>query len=250
MQRRIIYNSKYQYAEIVPFFDIHLGSNECDEELFLKSIAYIRNRNHCFTFLGGDLIECNVYGGLNNVHSQKFNVDDQVEKIVQHLYPIRNKILFSVCGNHEYRIEKQTGLNLSKLIADRLDIPYMDWECHFLLKFKDKFFRCFAHHGTGGSSTSGAKLNSAERLHFRSPFANLIISGHLHTPINSEKEIRFLDNRGSVKEFSQHCVLCGSYHKSDGYASKGAFTPVNTCGTKIRITPTGEKFLVEVGKIK
>ena len=121
MQPKILLDTKLDAIELLPLFDLHLGSYECDEGLIDSAINYIRHHNKCFTFLGGDIIECNVYGKTNNVHTQKMQLDEQVERIKEKLYPIRNKILFSVTGNHEHRVEKATGLNLSKIIADSLN---------------------------------------------------------------------------------------------------------------------------------
>lgn len=251
MQPKILLDTKLDAIELLPLFDLHLGSYECDESLIDNAINYIRHHNKCFTFLGGDIIECNVYGKTNNVHTQKMQLDEQVERIKEKLYPIRNKILFSVTGNHEHRVEKATGLNLSKIIADSLNVNFCDWESHFMIKFKNnKICKLYAHHGTGSSVTSGAKLNSAEKLHFRSPMANIIICGHLHFPINSEKEIRYLDNSGNIKNFTQHYVVCGSAHGSNGYASMKAYSPVPRCMTKITIVPHASDFNVYINKLK
>lgn len=248
---KILLESKYKSIELVPLNDLHLGSYECDEGLVDNTINYIRHHKNCYTFLGGDIIECNVYGKVNNVHTQKMQLDEQVERIKEKLYPIRNKILFSITGNHEHRVEKATGLNLSKIIADSLNVTFCDWESHFIVKFKgNKVCRLYAHHGTGASVTSGAKLNSAEKLHFRSPMANIIICGHLHFPINSEKEIRYLDNGGNLKTFTQHYVVCGSAHGSNGYASMKAYSPVPRSMTKITIVPHAQDFQVYINKIK
>lgn len=251
IEHKIVVESKYNNVEILPLVDLHLGSFECDEKLIDSSISYIKNHKNCYTFLGGDIIECNVYGKANNVHSQKLQLDEQVERIKEKLYPIRNKILFSITGNHEHRVEKSTGLNLSKIIADSLNVKFCDWESHFLIKFKgNKICRLYAHHGTGASVTSGAKLNSAEKLHFRSPMANIIICGHLHFPINSEKEIRYLDNNGKLKTFTQHYVVCGSTHGSNGYASMKAYPPVPCSMTKITIVPHASDFSIFINKLK
>lgn len=67
---KILLESKYKSIELVPLNDLHLGSYECDEGLVDNTINYIRHHKNCYTFLGGDIIECNVYGKANNVHTE------------------------------------------------------------------------------------------------------------------------------------------------------------------------------------
>lgn len=209
---------------LVPLYDIHFGSEETDEDYFDSAIRYIHKHSNCRTFLGGDILECAIYGSKGSVHSQKFQVQEQLEIVAEKLHPIRNKILFSLYGNHEYRVEKATGLNVSKILADMIDVEYAGFEKQFLFEG----FRCYAHHGTGAGGTSGSRVNSLERLHFRSPFANVIFAGHSHFPVNTEKEIRYLDSKGRIKSFIQYFISCGSTHGSDGYAAQKGLQPVPT----------------------
>ncbi len=229
---KIINDSK---VEILPIYDWHFGSKECNEKLVDKMISYIKDTENCYCFLGGDLIECAIYGKLNNVHTQKYQIQEQVEMIVEKLKPIRDKILFSICGNHEYRIEKTTGLDIAALMAFQLDIPYKKWESHFMLKLiskKDKANKrnlyIYAHHGNGGGASSGGKINSVEKFHFRAPFANAIFIGHVHFTSETRREIRYMSQRGVLKSMIQYFISCGTAHGSDGYAAMKGYPPSPT----------------------
>ena len=234
--------------ELVPLFDIHYGSHECQEKEFSKIIDYIRRKSTCYTFLGGDLIECVIYGKVGGVHAQKFQTTEQIENVVKILNPIKNKIWFAVNGNHENRVEKSTGINIMQLMAEMLEIPYLGWEANFLIKLKNANIRCYAHHGSGSGVTSGAKLNAIERLHFRSPFAHIIFCGHTHFPFMSEKEIRYIDNDGKLKKFSQYFVSSGSLHESDGYATMRAYGPVPIRLNKVKVRNINGNIIVESHK--
>jgi hypothetical protein len=249
---KLFYPMKFNVIELLPLFDIHYGSKECNEKLFRQSLEYIKSRNNCFTFIGGDVIESAIYGSVGSVHAQKHQIQEQVEHIVEMLKPIRNRILFAICGNHEYRIEKATGLNIIQLMCNMLNIPYAGWEAYFVIKFKNNSCcKLYSHHGSGNSNTSGAKVNSLERLHFRAPMSNVIIAGHTHFATNMEKQIRYVDNGGNMHMFDQYYVSCGSTHTSDGYASMKGFAPMDTSMTKIKISShKKDKFDVDVLKFK
>lgn len=236
--------------EILPLFDWHLGSHECDEALVDRIIKHIQENENCYTFIGGDLGEFCVYDGkMNSVHHQKHQVTEQVEMIIKKLEPIKEKILFSVCGNHEARIEKSTGLDVAALIALSLNVPYFKWETHFILKLisakskkERKNIYIYAHHGCGGGASSGGKINAIERLHFRAPFAHIIFAGHTHIASETRELIPYLSQAGNMKNFVQYFISCGTSHKSDGYAAMKAYRPipVGAVKTSIRLTPDNE----------
>lgn len=222
-------------VQILPLFDWHLGSHECDEKMVDRIIEYIRKTPNCYTFIGGDLIECSIYGKMNSVHTQKYQVTEQVELLVEKLKPIKDKILFSICGNHEHRVEKATGLDVAALIAMHLEVPYFGWECHYLLQLtsmKNKKSRrnvyIYAHHGSGGGATSGSKINNVEKFHFRAPYANMIFVGHVHFTSETRKLIRYLSLDGEMKDMVQYFISCGTAHGSDGYAAMKGYSPIPT----------------------
>lgn len=246
MLKNNILRSKKNRIELIPLIDWHFGSKECNEKLIFKTIKYIQDKQDCFAYIGGDLLECATYGSLGLVHQQKHQINNQIESISNLLEPIKDKILFTINANHEFRIEKSTGINLLKLVSDKLDVPFMGWEYNWLVKFKNNSIcRVYCHHGSGGGMSSGAKINSCERFHFRSPLAHLIITGHHHFPANTEKLIRYLDNDGSTKEYSQFYVSCGSSHSSDGYAAQKGFIPIQTVTKGMIIQNLNQEIVVD-----
>lgn len=240
---KVINSNKVQ---LLPLYDWHLGSEECDEKLVDSIIDYIKKTPNCYTFMGGDLIECAIYGKLNNSHTQKYQVQEQVELLCEKLEPIKDKILFAICGNHEHRVEKATGLDVAALIALNLGVPYYKWETQFMLKLnsnKNKNDKrnviIYAHHGSGGGSTSGAKINAVERLHFRAPFANIVYSGHVHFTSETRKQLNFMSAQGHIKSMIQYFISCGTAHSSDGYAAMKGYgaIPTGLMLSKIELTP-------------
>lgn len=234
--------------QLLPLYDWHLGSEECNEKLVDNIIDYIKKTPNCYTFMGGDLIECAIYGKLNNSHTQKYQVQEQVEILCEKLEPIKDKILFAICGNHEHRVEKATGLDVAALIALNLSVPYFKWETQFMLKMntpkhkENKNVIIYAHHGSGGGATSGAKINAVERLHFRAPFANIIYSGHVHFTSETRKQLNYLSQAGAPKSMIQYFISCGTAHESDGYAAMKGYgaIPTGLMLSKIHINQQNE----------
>lgn len=234
--------------KIIPFYDWHFGSSHCDENLMHRLIEEVRDNEDCYALLGGDLIETAVYDGkINSVHSQRHQVQEQVEQLIELLKPIKDKILFSICGNHEFRIEKATGLDISALIALNLDVPYFKWECDFLLKLRSrknktyhKNVHIYAHHGIGAGTTTGAKANSMEKLVGRAPFADILFSGHTHGCMENRRLLRYLNQSGKRKEKLQYYISCGTLHASDGYAAMKAYSTQPTSAMVVDIYLTAD----------
>lgn len=236
--------------ELLPLYDWHLGADACNEKLVDKIIDYIKKTPNCYTFMGGDLIECAIYDNkINSVHTQKYQLQEQVEMLCEKLEPIKDKILFAICGNHEHRVEKATGLDVAALIALNLGVQYFKWETQYMIKMNTpkckadkKNIVIYAHHGSGGGSTSGAKINAVERLHFRAPFANIIFSGHVHFTSETRKQINFLSQQGINKSMIQYFISCGTAHESDGYAAMKGYgaIPVGLMLAKLEINSNNE----------
>jgi hypothetical protein len=133
-----------------------------------------------------------------------------------------------------------------------LGIRYEGWEVLFNIQLGKHQKKCklYAHHGTGSAISSGAKLNSLEKLHFRAPLSNVIVCGHLHFPMNSEKEIRYVDDKGIVRKYTQYYVGCGSTHESDGYATMKGLSPLSTSLTMIKLQVVDRDFVVDVKLLK
>lgn len=231
--------------KLVPISDLHFGSSECNMDLVKRTIELIEKGQDTYGCFIGDLIEVAGVGSIGREKDQSENINDQISKVVEMFKPIKHKILFGICGNHEYRTEKQIGLDVSRIICEMLEVQYCKWEKLFVLGLRSRknskfrsMIKAYAHHGTGGGSTTGGKINSAEKLHYRAPTANLILSGHTHIPSHTMSEIRDITSFGVEKSFIQHYVVCGTTHKSDGYAAMKAYRPQPTVQVCVSIELT------------
>lgn len=219
--------------EILPFADWHIGSSASDMPLIKQAIAYVAKTKKCFAIIDGDLMETNTYHSKGLVHQQKLTGTDQYKTLKELLWPIRHKILYAVTGNHEKRIVKETTTDIMAVFCGELGIEYCGYEKHFLIKMQDRIVRCYMHHNTGGGTTAGAKINRLISLHFRSPFSDVVFSGHTHDLSDAQKLIVYQDRTGNIKTKRQWFISCGSALGSDvGYACENAYPPIPT-GFKI-----------------
>ena len=102
----IIHKFPNEDITIYPIADVHLGSQECMEQEFIKFINMVKETPNVYLVLGGDLIDNGVRNGLTNVFRATIPPSQQKREMANILAPVRDKILCAVSGNHERRSGK------------------------------------------------------------------------------------------------------------------------------------------------
>ena len=228
---------------LVILSDLHYGNPYCSVKHFLRTVEFIKNKENCYCMLNGDLVESAIRTSKGEIYHQTVSPDDQMRQVTDWLLPIKDKILSMTTGNHEIRIADLTGIDVSRYIAEKLEVPYRPEGMLFKLNFgsgnsrhpeKPFVFWTYFTHGYGGARTRGAKAIKAERLsHWQ--IADLFAMSHDHE-VNVAPAVRFTaDPRGSpatvgfltgiVKAHRVMLVKTNAFVKFGGYAEMGGFSP-------------------------
>lgn len=218
-------------SEVVFLGDVHYGSPQCDVNRFVGWLEYCLE-NHVYVFLMGDLIECATRNSVGaGVYQQEKTADDQHEFMVDLLRPLAEKglILGTLQGNHEERVWKDCGVNLSKALARELKIKYLGDACWSEFKVGMQTYTIYSLHGRTGSRFDGTALLAVERIS-TSFFCDLVAHGHSHKCINSIVLMQRVIN-GSVKEHKKHLLITGHYLKYDGGYGQVAGLPIAKLGS-------------------
>lgn len=165
---------------LLPLGDLHLGSPECNLEYldyWRDMVSRIKNPKRII--LMGDLIETASKRIGNSAFKQELNVNEQIDRIVKFLKPLKDDIVFSCHGNHDYlRVSKEFDLNISKLIADYLGCEsgnqYME-----TFTVNDKPFTVYANHGKGSNAYAHLAQGKIQR-ETANIQASLYLQGHNH----------------------------------------------------------------------
>lgn len=211
-------------VQLAPLYDVHIGSREFDEKLFLKHRDWIASTPNVLTWNGGDMFE-NVTDPKMG-HTPLSN-EEQGLRATELLAPVQHKMMFSLPGNHEDRTSKLSGMSSARRLADNLQVPYFPDYCFALLKWRGNKFRLLAHHGAGGAQTPGAQRNSARKeLAWAKP--DLLWTGHLHQPMVDIIYHTEYAPDGSLYERNTVAIISPSYLKYfGGYAAKVRMGPGN-----------------------
>ena len=221
------------YAPLVFFGDVHWGSPQCDTDA-VKDMLDWSLKNNVALILMGDLLEASLRDSVGyGVYQQKLQPQEQMEEMIELLQPLADKGLIKtlLTGNHEERITKNTGIDISKLMARILKVPYGGYACWNLVRVGKQNYTIYTTHGSGGSTLPHTKLNSVVKMGYFLQ-ADCVAMGHLHGLSTDIRLIEYVDLKDKmVKQHKQYVVLTGAYLKwAGGYAEvKGM--PISKIGS-------------------
>ena len=225
--------------------DIHWGHRQCDKDLVKANIDRIAEKEMACVDLG-DLIENATRDSVGSgVYEQEAIAQEQMEQAVELYQPIKHLLKFMHPGNHELRTMNQGGINLTKVMAKMLGVPYAGFGAVSYIMVGNQRYVMYTHHGGSGASTIGGKMNSLLALE-KIVNADIYVQGHTHDCIYQGREFLDFDakNRGLVPR-RKHFINNGAYLDCWGsYGQIKAYSP----GTKgnAQITLNGNKREVEV----
>lgn len=239
-------NLKTDKIRILPISDSHIGHVSSDMKQLINDIEFIRQNDNVFCFLSGDILEnSNKLSIAGSVYEQKDIPQVQIDYTFELLAPIAHKILWIIPGNHENRTYNYHGIDISKILADKLKIPYFNEPVYVDIMWKDYVWSFYNQHGVTSSQTKGGKLNAAGKALTFTEFTNFYIMGHVHDKLSNEST-RIVRDRSNFKLIlqKQYVIILSSYLKYfQTYGSKAAYSPNTKGNTTIKLYSNGDYFL-------
>lgn len=287
--RYITYPSRKDRITIWNLADLHVGSGACAENDLRRDIARIAEDPNAFWLGGGDYAEfisrsdkrfdpdcvaewvkVKDLGKLGMVHMQR---------VRDLLYPIREKCLGLLLGNHELVYARHMEQEqLQSWLASELGTQSLGYCTIFDLRFARhpdhppvlcatskaaqsltryakggdrQSFRVFAHHGAGFAATPAGKLKRL--LDFMAAFdADIYFCGHTHDQIGKRlTRIRGDANCRHILSADRIGVISGAYLKTyaEGmitYGEQRGYAPVPLGAAWVRITPQTRELRAEI----
>ena len=188
-------DSKGSPIEIVPLADLHFGDSHADVKHISELVKYIQDTDNCYCILDGDLMNTAIVGSKSDSYSETMTPSEQLKRCVDIFKPLAEagKILAVLTGNHEERIARSVGVNLTELMCAELRISelYSATSTLVFLKFgetrphkhKQQVYSVYVNHGFGGGGRRvGSKLNSLEDMARIVTDCDVYVCGHTHLP--------------------------------------------------------------------
>lgn len=216
-----------QQLNLYPLGDVHIGSKECDIELFKSWVEMVKNDPNGAVVIIGDMMNMGLRNSKSNVYEELLSPMEQKELCYELLKPIANKIIGGCSGNHEYRSVKEVGMN-----------PLYDIFCRLRIEDKYRENACFIKLTVGKQGknpnvygvvlTHGSSKAKDEKWTYSVDGCDCFISGHTHLGTHQPLgKIKMDLTHNKVKPIGYQHIVVTPFQKYGGYAIRGKYLPNN-----------------------
>jgi UDP-2,3-diacylglucosamine pyrophosphatase LpxH len=188
-------------------------------ELIKKYLAYLYNNNIPLITMG-DLIEIATRTSVGNSVYTQASPEDQLNTVRDLLIPFVKKglLLGMHTGNHEERIKKAVGVDITSMICNEFKVPFMGYACWSIIYTGKMSYSMYSLHGTSGSKYTHTKIKSV--FDVSNCFdADVVASGHVHDLSATVQISQHVNKKRKVlAQKEKHIVLTGHFlNYTNGY---------------------------------
>jgi len=238
---------KQKELELVPIGDVHLGSKEFNLAKLKKTVDYVKATKNARVVLMGDLVDIGLKDSIGaGTFDNDIDPETQLDGIIDYLEPIKNKIWCLLGGNHEERIRMRTSIDINKIIARALGVPYVGSQCLMKVMCGKTNYIVFMAHGATGATTPAGKINSVMK-YGNYIDADVYLMGHVHELAHHTTEYFRVDmgNKQIIKD-KRHYVITGHYLNYGGYAEAKGYAPGKTGSPIVKLTRDTKRVRVSI----
>ena len=240
--------------EIHPMADLHIGDAHCDYKSILERIEYIKNTPNAYVILDGDLMDTAIASSVGDTYGATLSPMDQLKECVGLFKPLADagKVLAVLPGNHEQRVMRTDGLDITELMCSQLGIvnKYSPTSALLFVRFGERetghhgrrqLYTAFVRHGSGGGRRPGGKINCLEDM-ARIVDADIYIMGHTHMPAIIKQGFYRVSGANSSAAFVEKLFVNTSSALSyGGYGDAQGYKPSSTTAPVIYLNGTEHK---------
>jgi hypothetical protein len=223
------------YARLMFSGDWHLGHPQCREDKIEEYLSWAL-KNKCCVIGMGDYLECGLTTSVgDSVYQQNLNPQAQMERAIELFQPLADAgLLLAIhSGNHSGRILKTTSIDVVKIMAKQLGVPYMGYAGWTVIRVGSQNYTLYSTHGSGGARFLWTKLAKVAQL---ASFINAdcIAHGHIHS-LGTEVVIKEdIDLRAKViRKKECRIVMTGAFLDWDKSYAESAGMPITKMGSPV-----------------
>lgn len=236
--------------QILPLSDLHIGDPHADIKFIKECIKKIEETPNMFTVIDGDCLNCGIVGSKSCIYTESVTPMEALEMVTEMFQGLADsgKILAVLPGNHEERIFKTDGVDMTRLMAAQLGIRdlYSPTSALLFLKFgtssrdrsgkRKQVYTVYINHGNGGGGRrAGSKINALEDMS-RVCIADIYVMGHTHQPASFRKQIIVPNHQNGSVTYQELLFVntaafldwSGSYGDRGGYQPNSKQPPIIT----------------------
>ena len=224
--------------------DVHLGDAHCNIGLLKTIIKNIQETPNMYCVLLGDILNTALKNSKSDIYSETMNVATAQKMAYDLLCPIKDKIIGIVPGNHENRVWRETGVNISLWLADKLGITdkYRNEAITLSIKFGSDIdgnpfcINIFGQHGAYGTGRKiGTSLSAIEDMDGIVNNADCYIRAHTHQQVNGSRVVYAFNQYGNIDRKVKFYYNSPSLLDYGGYGMDKGYKPGDNSPAYINI---------------
>ncbi len=237
-KKLVLYIPKGLKASIFPIGDLHIGSEQFNEQWLDYWFGVIaKSKNYVIIYLMGDILEVASKKVGDSAFRQKFNVNKQLKLFKEKVDWLKNKLGYnpiraSVSGNHDKRL-LEFDYSLNQQIAEILDIPRYDVTIYDTIIINGKTLKIHLNHGKHTNKhqhlREGAFIRDTHHIS-----ADLFLEGHNH---DTDTFSDFITGDGV--QYRRFFGFTGSALNYNGYAKEMNLREIPKGFIEYEIYPNG-----------
>lgn len=247
--------------------DFHIGALAHHRSGLERLIDRVGSEKNTFLALGGDLMESICVDDYRwNTEAQNLSLTTpavQTQYVAKLLAPIKEKILFTLIGNHEMKHLRIA--NFAEILAKELEIPYGGFSAKLAVEDKKGrlMYKIFSTHGARGISSTAddparratnMRLSLKRLLKFKAGDCAVMIMGHAHKLISLSptEELYLVDEGGKIEQRYTMPINHADYIHPDlrYYACTGSFLKTYLDGPTVTYSEAAQYDPVDTGYIE
>jgi predicted phosphodiesterase len=235
--------STWDCCYLIPVSDLHIGDKHFNEDKFRRYLDWILSVDNTRVILAGDILNTAIAGSVSDTYEETLTPQQQLKYATLLLSPLKGKIIGACSGNHEHRLSKVAGIDITETLVNSIDndIPY-DKEGLFLKirlgekhNRKQAVYSVYCTHGFGGGKKPGGKANNLQSLS-GIVLADVYIMAHVHQMMTFQ-DIVFVPDmyNNNIMEMKRTYASSSSFVSWGGYSQRLGFSPSKLGTPRIRL---------------
>lgn len=230
--------------------DIHIGADDFDEGCFKETLRYCKDSGAMIS-LGGDIVENSIIEGKapgDKLLEQKEKPTDQMIYAMNAFKPFARakKVLWCLLGNHEARSRRESLIDLSALLAEYLEIPYLGIGGMVQIVSGSQVYWGAVQHGHASGSNTWAELEKMSKIYRQAEFVAL---GHDHQL--TARSVGFIGVEEHGKEYLETVksvlqIRTGTYLRYANYARQLLCPPTSVGSPIVRFCSKRRQIIADV----
>lgn len=240
--------------------DWHIGDEHHDALHTDRILKHIKETPNAYCVLNGDLMDTAIASSVGDTYGAKLQPMEQLKLCVKIFQPLADaeKILAILPGNHESRVYKYDGIDMTQMMASQLGLAnrYSPTAALLFIRFgncnvgqhqnRKIVYTVYVSHGSGGGKRVGGKINRLGDM-ANIVDADIYCMGHTHQPaIIRNAYYRVSAANSSVLCVDRLFVNTAAALDYGGYGEAQGFRPASKENPVILLSGTQKKATAKV----